>query len=494
MRPHKIVDILAVLLVVGFLTYAGAVFFKPHAVISETAKESFYSSPPVSSGVDDVQSTESAAANLAHLADTAGSESWDVQDSPWTASSESGFYISAPIAQKTDPPAQSLPLLPQIEHPLFDSSGSHGGTSTSPSSPTSTPLTGGPAGSGNGGNDNGKDPASAKEPNKKPQLGNRDELPLTSSSKLFMFVALRTQACFKILEYPQLRPLFAPDFIWHVTGFRNEGQWERMMRLLRQHNKNIIIGYYHSACTTIPAAKDYQQPNKMPNEQVPNNWILKYADGKPVTWPDTKDRYYLDLRKSEARQAMISLAVARTKHYGYDAISFDNCYWGMGVPAVTGHVVSAEQWTEAFLKFYQEAGKAAHENNLKCIVNVAMRANEIPDGFEAIAPYVDGIMTEMPFHETVVKAGLVQRELAAYEKVLKNGTMVFLLQTFEGRGYETLELARPLVDKYDTIYICIEEWWPHYFRQGYNEWGKGGWSMHKVPPVSTWYRNPANDH
>lgn len=304
-----------------------------------------------------------------------------------------------------------------------------------------------------------------------------------TSKKLFMFAGIRNQSHFRVLEFTELRPLFAPDFVWHVTGFRSEEERLRMVRLLRYFNKNIIIGYYHSACTTLPPEEDYEQPSKMPNEHVQNDWILKHADGKPVTWPDTKNRFFLDLRKDQVRQAMIALAISRAKHYGYDALSFDNCYWGYGVPASTGEVVSAEDWTKAFMKFYDEASKAAHENGLKCVVNVATPS--VWQAFEAISPYVDGIMTEMPFHENVVKAGNVDRELAAYEKAAKEGTMVLLMQTYEGRGQLTLDLARPLVDKYDNIYISITDFGRHYFYHGREKW-----HMSKAPPVSTWYRNP----
>ena len=135
------------------------------------------------------------------------------------------------------------------------------------------------------------------------------------------------------------------------------------------------------------------------------------------------------------------------------------------------------------MKFYEEAGKSANENGLKCIVNVAAKANEIPLAFEAISPYVDGIMTEMPFHPNIIKAGKVDRELAAYEKVLKEGTMVFLLQTVEGCGYETLELVRPLVNKYNTIYLTVVDMTRHYDYHGHL-----GYDMRNAPPISTWYR------
>jgi len=300
--------------------------------------------------------------------------------------------------------------------------------------------------------------------------------------KLFLFAGIRSRLHFRILDFPELRPLFAPDFVWQVNDFRSDEEWERMMRLLRQFNKNVIIGYYHSACTTLPPNKDFVQPSKMPNNQVPKEWILRYANGNPVTWPDTEDRFFLDMRKEEVRRAVINLAIARTKHYGYDAISFDNCYWGYGVPTSTGAVVSAKEWTEAFMKFYEEAGKSANENGLKCIVNFAARADDIPRAFEAISPYVDGIMTEMPFHPNIIKAGKVEQELAAYEKVLKEGKYVFLLQTREEIGLQTMEIARPLLDKYDNIYITIPQVKQYYYH------GKDNYDMSKAPSISSWYR------
>lgn len=460
MRPHKIVDILAVLLVVGFLTYAGAVFFKPHTVISETVKESFHNTPPVSSGVDDVQCTESAAPNLAHLADTAGSESWDVQDSPRTASSESGFYISAPIAQKTDPPAQSLPLLPQIEHPSFDSSGSHGGTSTSPSSPTSTPLTGGPAGSGNGGNDNGKDPASAKEPNKNKNVANRGEVKEPRSiepiKRMINFAGQRNQSSFRMLLDPMLQKYFAPDFVWHVSTFKNEFEFNRMLGLLREKNPRTIIGFYSSACLAMLSKEDLFPPARVPLSEVQPDWFLIDNSGRRLTWigEEKKERFYLDLRKEEVRQAVINLAVARAKHYGMDAINFDNCYWGYGVPASTGAVVSKEDWTAAFEKFFEEAGLAAHQNNLLCTVNIATKAGTISEAFRAAAPYVDGMMTEMAFHPNIVRIpSALQKELTVYEDMAKEGKIVLLFPRENKDLRFTLQSIRPIAEQYGHIYV-----------------------------------------
>lgn len=307
--------------------------------------------------------------------------------------------------------------------------------------------------------------------------------------KLFMFAGMRSQAHFRMLEYAELRPLFAPDFVWTVSSFRSEEDFSRMMRLLRQYNPETTIGYYFSACTIYEPDRG-RIPDRLmtvPPSQVPNEWLIRDKNGRRITWPNQENRFVLDLRKEEVRQAIISLAITLAKHYGYDALSFDNCYWGYGMPVGAGSstVVSAKDWTEAFMKFYEEAGKAARENELKCIVNVAARANDIPAAFEAISPFVDGIMTEMPFHENIVKAGLAQRELAAYAKVAKEGTSVYLLQVYEGRGLETMRLARPLLNSHDNVYLEIVDFGRHYWYHGTRDW-----DMRKAPPIGSWYRMP----
>ena len=257
-----------------------------------------------------------------------------------------------------------------------------------------------------------------------------------------------------------------------------------MMSLLRQYNPKTIISYYHSSCRTLPPEKDYTQPSKMPNEFVPPEWIVKDANGKLLTSFGMPESYLLDMRKREVRQAVISLAIARAKHYGYDGVSFDNCYFGYGVPASTAEIISEQDWTDAFMKFFEEVGKTTNKNGLKCYVNVAMRAGVIPVAFEKIAPFVDGIMTEMPFHPNIVKAGGVERELAGYEKALEQGAAVFLLQTQEEQGLKTLEYTRPLVNKYNNMYVTIPQL-TYYF-----DYGKSKWRKDEVPPMSAWYRTP----
>ena len=105
------------------------------------------------------------------------------------------------------------------------------------------------------------------------------------------------------------------------------------------------------------------------------------------------------------------------------------------------------------MSFYAEAGKATHKAGLKCVVNVAAYAIELPIAFRAIAPYVDGIMTETAFHPLMRTPERLLKELQAYEDVLKQGKMVILWSRYKEDEQFGLLAIRPLARKYGNIYL-----------------------------------------
>jgi hypothetical protein len=233
-----------------------------------------------------------------------------------------------------------------------------------------------------------------------------------------------------------------------------------MMHLLKKMNPDIIIGHYYSACTTTAQSRLPFPATKIALEICRPQWLLRDADGKKVSWPGQPKRYFLDMRKSTVRKMVIARAIAKARQLGFNALSFDNCYYGYGVKDAS---VSAEEWTKAFMAFYKEAGKKANEYGLKCVVNVACRVDDIPEAFRKIAPFVDGIMTELPFHPNIVKnKKLLKAEVEAYQHVLEMNKMVLLLQVHEERSSTTLKWGKPLAEKYSKMYIVVKGWKKNY--------------------------------
>ncbi len=269
--------------------------------------------------------------------------------------------------------------------------------------------------------------------------------------RLLIFSGQTNRSHFKFINHPKLSKCFAPDFVWDIRHFEDPNEFQLMISLLRKKNPNIIIGCYNSACTTMPSEKDSFPASKLPLEYCDKKWLLKHADGKRfVFWSKPKKRYFLDVRKKEVREAVINLAIARTKHYNLDAVCFDNCYWQI---APLDFPVSRPDWTDAFMLFFQEAGIACRKEGLKCIVNVASHADNIPKAFTAISPHVDGIATELAFHPNMRSEHQIKIELQAYEDVLQKGTMVFLFikpDYFES----AVDLVKPLAEKYRGIYLA----------------------------------------
>lgn len=274
--------------------------------------------------------------------------------------------------------------------------------------------------------------------------------------RLIHFAAQRNRSHFKLLKDPVLNRYFSPDFIWDVRHFNNEKEFRDMVKNLRSCNSKVMIGCYNSACTTVPERLDSFPSAKLPLEQCDPAWILRLEEDKsPVRWPKKDRRYFLDMRRSDVRQAIISLSIARAKYYNLDAVCFDNCYWGI-VPMKKFPVSSAE-WSEAFMQFYRDAGNTCREKGLKCIVNVATIASYIPDAFRAISPYVDGIMTEIAFHPNITAAKMLDRELITYEELAQKGKIILLIPSSKQDQSFALKVIRRLASQYDNIYLASRD-------------------------------------
>jgi len=263
----------------------------------------------------------------------------------------------------------------------------------------------------------------------------------------------RNRSHFKLLEDPKLAKYFAPDFVWHLSSFRDRDEFLRMTSTLRKINPNTILGSYASPLYALSAEDDLYPPAHLPLSQCPKNWLLRNKDGTVRVVGEEKHLYCLDVRQKEVRQAVITLAVERAKHNRLDALCFDNCYWGRA-PRLD-FPVSVDEWTQAYMKFYEEAGKAARQAGLKCVVNVATYPSQIPDAFLAIAAHVDGLMTELAFYPNIRTPERLIRELKGYEQLLKQGKIV-LVGVSERKDEQFALLAVwPLARKYGNIYVSV---------------------------------------
>jgi hypothetical protein len=285
--------------------------------------------------------------------------------------------------------------------------------------------------------------------------GNRSQnATRTQKVRMMKFAGQRNRSHFKLLKDPKLRKYFAPDFVWDVRVFNNRQEFLRMVNLLRKTNPDVVIGSYASGFYALDQTKEYYPPAKLPLSECSKDWFLRNRNKTIIKAGKDKDRYWLDMRLAEVREAVVSTAVSRAKSNGLDAVCFDNCYWGIS-PANAFPAISAEEWTDAYMKFYKLAGEQAHKEGLKCIVNAVTYASTIPDAFRAVEPYVDGIMTEMAFHPRVRTPELLLRELQAYEYVLKKGKIVLVVPRYAEDEAFALLAIRPLGRKYNKIYLSV---------------------------------------
>lgn len=276
-----------------------------------------------------------------------------------------------------------------------------------------------------------------------------------SSDRPFMlnFAGHRNRASVRLLKDPKLKDYFAPNFVWDIRVFQDRDEFFRMTQALRAANPQAILGSYTSGFYALSAKKDTYPPAKLPLEECQTNWLLRAEPkGEFLTAGEEQDRFCLDMRLGEVRAAVISTAVRRALENGLDSICFDNCYWG--VTPRQNFVVPVREWTAAYMAFFAEAGSAAHEAGLLCVVNVATTAPGIPRAFRAIAPHVDGIMSEMAFHRQTRTPEALYAELKGYEDVLKQGKIVLVVPRYKEDEQFGLLAIRPLARKYGRIYLA----------------------------------------
>lgn len=275
-----------------------------------------------------------------------------------------------------------------------------------------------------------------------------------SKPRLLLFAGQRNRSHFKLLKDPKISKYFAPDFVWDIRHFKDREEFLRMVKALRNANPKTVIGCYTSACLAVSEKKATYPTARVPLERCSPEWLVRDKDGNPVRYPLAKfDWYFLDVRRWDVRQAVISFGVARAKHLGLDAVCFDNCYWDYVQNEFT---FSVPEWREAFMKFFSEAGKACHKEGLKCVVNVVLNSElNIPKAFPEIAPYVDGLLTELAFNPRFRTPEAVRRELETYEDVLKKGKLVLLIPypRVPEQDEFVLEQIKPLARRYGSIYM-----------------------------------------
>jgi len=278
-------------------------------------------------------------------------------------------------------------------------------------------------------------------------------------------------------------------FTWFtpVTTAWNATEYKQLISL-QKTNGVEFIGYYYSATTTKsatpPSAEQAFPERAIPRSRVNSSWILKDRNGIPVTWPDDKTRYYLDIGLSKVQDAILKRAIANARNLGANVLFLDNWVYKMGAPKDQQQQV----WSDKCLAFLKRARQLTFQNGLKLVVNQASPV----ESWVEFAPYLDGIAYEMAAHPNRLKSpALYENELASYEKVMAMGKTVFLytgMLTHQGQPWDpdgrkvaaTAMLVMPANQpQWGGIYMT---------NPNYENWPEGGWVFWAKllgPPLGT---------
>jgi len=259
------------------------------------------------------------------------------------------------------------------------------------------------------------------------------------------------------------------------TTARNLKEYKRFINY--QHENGVkFIGYYYSSTTSSPqpAGESTVFPEmKIPLQAIKYSWIVRDAKNQLVTWPNRKDRYFLDVGLKAVQDAILTRCVGNAKQLGANVLFLDNWYYKYWAPGDMNEV----QWTEKCLFFLMRARELTRYNNLKLVVNTPSPPQYWPE----FAPYLDGIAYEMAAHPNRLKTrNAYEQELNGYEKVMKMGKTVFLYtdtlshkgERWDEEGRKVAATAMLVMPKdqpyWGGIYVCPPR---------FEVWPVGGWPM-----------------
>ena len=274
---------------------------------------------------------------------------------------------------------------------------------------------------------------------------------------------------------PYHNKLLFPWFTANISAI-NQDEYKK---LINEQFRNGVkfIGYYYSATTSYPSnpvGNNTRFPERsIPPESIKYSWILRDGKGRPITWDNQENRYFLDVGIKEVRDAVLISAIRNAKQLRANVLYLDNWtykYWAPGD-------LKEQQWTEKCLSLLIRAREFTRQNDIKLVVNLSSP----PEYWPEFAPHLDGIAYEMPAHPYRLKMQESHElELRNYEKVMGMGKTIFLytdILTDNGKRWDedgrkvaaTAMLVVPEAQPYwGGIYVCPPR---------YEVWPVGGWPI-----------------
>ncbi len=267
-------------------------------------------------------------------------------------------------------------------------------------------------------------------------------------------------------------------FTWFTKGTSAANLRDYRALIKRQRENGVkFIGYAYSATTAAPPkpkghSKEFPEA-ALPSEGIKYSWVVRYARGRPLTWKNQKNRFFLDVGIRQVQDAVLNRVISNAKHLGCNALYLDNWYYNNWSPPD----MSVDEWTKKCVSFILRARELTERNNLKLVVNTSSPPKNWPE----FAMHVDGISYELPAHPEIVKrkSGL-KRELDSYERVMALGKSIFLItdrlvdkgQRWDEDGRKVAATAMLVVPEdqpyWGGIYVCPPR---------YEVWPVGGWPM-----------------
>lgn len=243
------------------------------------------------------------------------------------------------------------------------------------------------------------------------------------------------------------------DNLWACSDFETYEQFYEMVGLLTERNPGVLIPLSTSSCIGIRNGEQNDRLFKyyIEESEVREEWWLRDENGEKVAYDSSESKWYLDIRKFDVRQAIISHNLKQAIEYGFNVMQFDNLSFNLSYSSFLNFDVSFYEWTNSCLSFAKEARNSAINNGILSYIDVEVDdIADVPSMIDMFYFHCDGILNKYGYNN--INYDTLKLEYDAYEKALIAGKKIFINFNSSENREEVYNWFRPLSINYQNIF------------------------------------------
>lgn len=250
----------------------------------------------------------------------------------------------------------------------------------------------------------------------------------------------------------ELSGVFA-DTLSFFNNFETIEQFNNMVSSLKSINPGILLPLGTSSCICYQNSEQNGDLFKFYIEEsdVYDDWFLKDENGDRVQYDSSGNKWYIDLRNFDARQALIRHNFKQAQEYGFNVMKFYDLFYSLSDSELFSYGVTNLEWTNACIQFAKESRNFAINNGMLSYVDVDVyNISDVPSMIDSFSSSSDGIFNKYGFNNESLES--LNLEYESYERALLKGKRIFVYCDGEYED-DALIWLRPLFIKYYNIFV-----------------------------------------